>query len=65
MRRPAKNSLMAAGSLAIQKIWRRLARIVRMRSMMSGSTLRKPLASDTVMGKNVPSTTSSTFGMRP
>ena len=64
MRRPAKNWSAAAGSFAYQKIWARLAFMVRMRSTTSGSTLRKPLARATVIGKNVVSTTSSTLGSR-
>ena len=65
MRNPEKNCPAAAGSLAYQKTCQRLARIVRIRSTTSGSTLRKPRASPTVTGKNVVSTTSTTLGTMP
>ena len=39
--------------------------MVRMRSMTSGSTERKPEISETVMGKNVVITMRITLGARP
>ena len=65
MRRPEKKDSAAAGSFTFQKTCVRLAPIVRMSSIMSGSTDRKPETSDTVIGKKVVSTTSTTLGARP
>ena len=65
MRSPLKNWSSAAGIFTFQKICQREARMVRMRSIRSGSTERNPPTRLTVMGKNVEMTTSTTFGARP
>ena len=60
-----KNDGSAAGQRSFEKTWRRVAPIVRSRSVASPSVEANPSSSATVIGKNVTSTITITFGSSP
>src|SRR4029077_20003620 len=65
MRRPVKNDGSAAGQRNFANTWARDAPYVRNSSLASPSTDANPSSSATVIGKNVTSTITSTFGSNP
>ena len=65
MRSPAKKNGSAVGKRTARNTRARLAPIERSSASASGSLAANPSANATVIGKNVTSATSSTFGVRP